>query len=1047
MSITKMHFLRINKLAILILLVFFLNSCSIPINSSNTLETSIKSNSKEISDLKQNSNINDLKSTEQNIFKPQHDEILPKEMIGTLNTSNFNVNLSLANLKTYLDGIYEGFSFRDTPNPKLSYHSSLASVYALNILKMTGLDDYVVTSSDKTSIINNYNYLNPNGEKCGSIPASNTKKCGFSVDNTVNNPSLAGTYGALLSISLLGNPANKLGAIKADVARWLLQDKLKVNSSFAAFIESNDMSNQTPIISSFFGIISSELLDITNSSLAIKFFNTIQSFWVKDTNFYRFYDYNDGVSTIEKNFYAIQTLLSLNRTSPGLLNSTWWNQIKSNLSSWIKQYQVSEGNFFGSFKSPDVYQPNIVDTGSVLALYNILNASWAENNVSNAINFVLSSQFVSKSISTDASNGGWGFNNLTYNLSDPLVNTRNTYFAILGLYASGYLSEYTNVTIESDYGKSQTSKELSNHIIAGVTPSYLYIKATTIDGFTLTNLKFTNLVFSNWNISPLLKVQLGNDFEYKYNLSYSPTNNWTWGIHYISGNYQINDYFSPINIKLNFKSLVVVQPSFNVLLVNFTNPYVKPGQEITGQINLDNKTLNPNNLTVSQFGNFSTLVFYPNGTSTPVSINNTQIIDGNVTKYYFNNTLPNDAPLGEYYFNISLNNGSNYATVIYPFMVNETVSILSLNGNSNPKNALNFYPGSSVNLTFNIAYSNDLMNPDAIGYIYFINNASKLKIFYTELLYKGDTSFQTNLSRKIPNQLLMGYYNLSIVFTWNSSLQTNSFNTTLTNSTLPYAIILGTPTIMSDQFNPGDIVQIGDNLNFTAKLVLNINGSMTNLDQKYELLGKIFYQTDDNIVLNLTYTYLSNGYGQLTGTLNPNLQTSIGSSKDYYLKIEFKMNSTLAYEIAKNQTGNDYVYQFALKGDFVLSSIDFIQGSSVTSKIETPVVIINFQIKNINNNKIIGFLELNGSLSIIGGNTSTPLENPIVPVEGTNTSFYQIQIPTQNLNITTYNISIFTVSSLKANTFLGNISLSINNDISTNGPVFAEENIFIFVFF
>ncbi|OLS22998.1 MAG: hypothetical protein HeimC3_26950 [Candidatus Heimdallarchaeota archaeon LC_3] len=957
--------------------------------------------------------------------------------------SSFSRNLSIDGLVEYLEQVYEDLQFRDSPGPDLSYHTTVAAMQSLSILKMTGLEEYIIQDdfSTRDSVIKKFKYVTSQGLDCRGTSASEDKECGYANENSVNLPTLSGTFGAILSIKLIGNPGDELGTNKKAITNWLLNETLISNSTHVYFQDPSIDSNTTSIVNTYWGISALELLDFNfTTSFTQKVTATLLDNWRTRNEVSSFFDRDDGVSSLVKNYYGLSILLSLNRTNPAGFNETFWNEITSELPNWIANFETSSGIFRGGFQSPERNTPNIEDTGASLAILNIIGNSWSKINLTNSVNFILNNQFEN---TNSPSHGGWGSNNNTYDSSNPKVNTRNTFYAVLGLYASNYLSNITEVIIETSFGRSQQDPDLINHIVSGESSTVFFLKVKLSDKYTYSNLELKDVTFSNWTITPPKgDIQNGDDFEYKYLLQDSDTNNWTWGKHLVSGSYKLKNFNLLPEKSIHFISEVVVQPFYNVTLLNINNT-VKPGTNFTAQIILDNTTLNPNERNIQSFGNFTIELYYPNGSSTPVKYNSSIEINNNTLNYWFNDTIPDNAPLGIYYYNVSILNGTKFATVKYEITVNDEITLKSINGKIDDKDIIVTFPGEEINFTLDLSYSNNNMSSLTEAYVYFINNVTQQKLFSSELIYQNETLFRTNTSRLVPNQLIMGFYNISIDFVWKSKI--GDFNSTIRNSTLPVIEISGNPTLSSDLFLPGKVVQLGDDINFTSKLVVNTTSSIISIEESFELVGKIYYQTGEELIQKLSYEYLGNGYGRLFGKIIPNLRITSGNESDYYLKVEVLMNSTLEVVSVKNEKGNDYQFDFSLQADLKLTGVTFIQGNSTTNKAVTPVLIVNFNVTNILSNKLVGLLDLNGTFQLKGDNITKALENPIVPIEGNGLSSYQIQIPTENLEIGVYNISIFTVKAVEGRTFLGMFEIEIIHEVPPTPTDFPIEITVIFI--
>jgi prenyltransferase beta subunit len=326
------------------------------------------------------------------------------------------LNLSVNDLVTFIRNIFENSEFRDVAKGSTSYHTTIAAMQTLSILKMTGLEEYIVPNeiTTRTNIIDNLKFISPDGVSCSQVTSEN-KVCGYSIDKSQNTPSLSGTFGAIATIKLLGNPGLILGSLSEFIVRWIINENLITNSTHTYFRDSSNNMDKISISDNYWAIASLELLGFNfnnNLSLVQDLVDTFQDLWVTNNGFSHFNDFDNGLPTLVKNYYATSALLSLNRSTSIVL--PFWNVVKNDLPKWVGEYQIDSGVYQGGFSTPPSISPNVVDTGAALAILSILNNSWSEINLTGAINFLLINQYTSSSGSNSDAIGGWGLNNETY---------------------------------------------------------------------------------------------------------------------------------------------------------------------------------------------------------------------------------------------------------------------------------------------------------------------------------------------------------------------------------------------------------------------------------------------------------------------------------------------------------------------------------------------------------------------------------------------------------------------------------------------------------
>lgn len=977
---------------------------------------------------------------------PSTQEILSSQQTSSSN-SNYLNNFSIDNLYTYLANIYDSasYTFKSTTGSN-NYATALTYMQALAILKMSGLENYILANgeNEKFSIANNFNL---------SANCVNSNTCGFPIVQTQKSSSLSGTFGTLMTFYLLSLESSlKIYAGQSSsygpTMNYILS-RLFLNSTNSGFTESFDPIGSLPISSTYWGVESLALLQpivhyAINNSVLNGIINTLKNQLYHQGNNYYFNDSTIGVSSILKSFYAVSILQALNNTYPtqfmGNNNATaLFTQLQTGLPDWLVSLQRTSGKFIGGLQAPESIQPNIIDTGAALAIFDMLNTSSTQFNVSNAIQFILRSQY---NLQYSAANiGGWGQNNATFlpNVT-PDVNVENTFYAILGLYSSGYITANLHFSIETEYSRNNNNNYYNNSMIAGVAPASLYLKASLFNNTSFVN-SFTDLTFplfhiDNWNITlnqTLIEtVSTKQFFIYYFSLEANSSGlyNWTWGRHNAFIEFQLSNFTFLPNKPISLLSFVIVRPDFSVLLNNTNNFSPKPGGTINGVISLDNTTLNPNDLVIAptNFGVFQTDLIYPNGTSVPV---NTTTVNVNVTTYTFKTTLPVAIPLGDYNINVTLINGTTIFYSRQQFRVSDNIILSTITG-TKIGGLVTLYPGFPVNLKFGLAYATYTRMVNTSAYANFINNATKQQVFSVKLVYEGGIIYGTSSNAVVPKQLIMGLYNITINLIWPSSIVKTSFNSTVSNSTLQYVHIDGTVIPYRESLSPSSTISYGETLNFTTQLQIKANNTIIFVNQSYELAGEIYSSQSSTLIQTLTYSLSKNSTGQLIGRLDSNLLNSTNGNPYYYLVVKVRLNSTQTFiSLQDVNSGHQYMKVFNLSGDLKIdkNSIMFLTGGLTTNIVNTPVIIMNFNVIN-NNNLTVAGLNLNATISFTlsnGTKINATFNNPIVAIENGGYRTYQIQISTASLKEGSYQLNIFTVKAIKPNTFIGSITFQIAN--------------------
>ena len=941
--------------------------------------------------------------------KYNNEKIVTQNTVTSSSDYNNLRNLSISDLFDYLLVSYTTVSnsFIDSGKDHLDTTATVAK--GLAILKMLGLTGYVIPVNNKTEIFKNF----------GS-PIDG----GYLVQQTVSNPSILGTYGVIESTELM-NLTTSLSSIKTNAETFLMSKYIVFAGNQAGFKEDYQTSVNASIESTYYAVQALKTLGYQfNSSISGNIYNFLNSLWNGNGHF--FSNRNDvDQSTILTSFQAISVLYDLNQT-----NQPLWNEINTGFPQFINSTQVKDGIFTGAISSTG--NANVDDTGSALAALYILNKI-NQINVTTAVQFILQSQY-NGSISGDK--GGFSYNNSTQSSTSQFsgVTLTHTYYAILGLYVSRYLSNRSQFSIQTQYSTGNTFNNLNNEILYGQNSNF----TAQINSLNYKN--YYGELDLSINVTGLdvqyLKADTNSFQGSKFNyLIKNSSIDFSLGSHNLTAIYSLSNFnIVPVVNNVYKGSIIVRLPINNTINGISTSLEVSPGDLLTGEIGFDNNTVNATNLYNANLGNVSVHIIFPNGTSP--SLNSSYVFPLVITNqsYLYNYNLPKNSPLGDYFVNLTYSNGTG--TLFFTqqsFKVSTSVYLLGISSVRN----YNLDPGSSFNLSFNIAYQNGFISPNMYNLsAHFLESSSQIDKFNVTLQYAGGNVFQANTSTTVPVGLFMGTYNVSLSFGWKSVITGNTLPQNSFNATLPLITYRGTPIIQNIDVSPisgrqtEKVLFSGDFLNITANVgVKNIVTSQVLLLSSINDLTAILYNTSNSkqTFQELSFLNLNNSRISVYGEINPNINLLNNVSLTLSMRVKYSSSNkfNLLYSNENNIT-KEYRPIFILKkANLELNQkfVNFVIGSSTITQNEFTTILVTFKVVSVDNNQTVAGLKLNASLviSTSGDKNETGISLPAVTSLDANNS-YQIQIPVNNLAVGQY---IVRVSPLNTQIIIGQFNFQI----------------------
>lgn len=962
----------------------------------------------------------ELTSSNQSDISPSHttttsglqSPTVAQSQVAQSQVNNTNLrNMSMSDLYTYLQNsatIVKN-SFIDSTGVHLD--TTVTTARALTILKITGMTNYIIpTITARSAIFKNFGT---------SIDG------GFPISNASAIPTIIGTYGVVESGQMLNLPL-PMQAIQKDAITYI-NSKYQNNTKIGGFKEAYEKNIVASVHTTYYAVEALKVLGVQlNSTQKIQITDFLQSLWNSNGYFNNTYDSDQSV--ILTSFQAISILNDIGT------NSSLWTDVTSHFSQFIKANQDQTGVFTGGIHSPGAVA-SVDDTGSAISALYILNQTNAIN-IGSADQFMLQSQYNGTAFPNDL--GGFANNNSTFVATSQSsgVTLAHTYYAMLGLYASGYISNHTVLSFETQYSTNNDFNKLTNEIPVGQNSTF----TAQLSSFNYKNYYGElNVQFSvdklnvQANGTNEANTALGSQYNFEI---YNASSNFYLGLHPLTATYSLTNFtILPVMNNIFHSSINVRFPLNNALNGLSSSVQVNPGDTLIGKMGFGNNTVNATNFRTATLGNVSVSLIYPNGTqSSPIK--NFSLVLTNST-YSYNVTLPKNAVLGDYMVNLTYYNNSALFYTEQVFTVTTSTYLLGVTSTK----SRNIYPGTGYGLTFQVAYSNGFMSSQfSNAQVKFISKATNQEEFSAPLQYIGGTSFTINNTNTVPVGLFMGTYNVSIEMLWNSSLTSNSLPTSSSNSTLPFISYQGLPIIQNYTISPlsnRTNLYSGDLFNLTADIgVKNLqNSQVYPVNSSVTMTANFYNGSNSNQLLQqLSTEYLNGSKVSIYGEMNPNI--NILGDVQLSLSLRIKYSSTNTYNLLYTNLNNitkEFNPTFTYKQanlELDQNSVNYVIGSPKITQNEYTTILITFKIHELipnSNSQYVTGLKLNASIFKVSSSTSISLP-AVTSLEANNS--YQLQIPVNTLSTGSYNI---TISPLNTHINLGSIPLSIvpvqNNNV------------------
>lgn len=916
-------------------------------------------------------------------------------------------NLSMDDLLGYMKGLYDtqSSSFRDSTK---GFNTTVATSQALALLQLTGLQSYVFGASEKTKIWDR-------------LMDGRTDEGGFRVHSSVDEASVIGTYGALVAGQLLDRGFS-LKQIKNSVENYLLSH---YNDTLGGFVESYDSTDQVDVVRTTYHAVHG--LDALGYSFTVAQVDAISGMldgmW--DNTDKLFVPHEDSTdSSVLTSFYAITTMRFLNKSQP--IPAANWDKYKTGLATSVTSLQDTTGGVDDGAVVVPGFDPNVVDTGSALALLYTID-ELGTLNLTAADQFLLRSQLLTDEEVLGV--GGFSYNNSTHNSTKTQVQLRYSYFSVLGLYASGYVTNNTEVLVSTSFNRLGQYSDRTNEVVVGNFESEIYSQVQLLDFRSYQNLTI-DVQVSNWDVryNRSVSVVEGEGTEFAFRIYNTTDYNWTLGEHLLEGSYAIRNFTTiPTQLVAFEDSLNVRLPFYNSLNGSSSALTAQPGDHIRGVAIFDNDTVYKANLNYTVYGNLSVNLVFPNGTQVDLNTTSSFNVTENITypfvldlandTYLYNFTIPDDAPLGDYYINLTHTNSSDGSVLTYTthqFEVRTGLELLALTHSAGEDLVL--YPSESYDLNLTIAYLNGNMSAGVDqAYAHFTEVETNARLFTVHLVQIGGTAFQTNTTETVPVRLLMGDYNVTVEVVWNSTTTEGTFNSTVTNATLPTVEVGGYPVLDNITLRPSNTrgnqeIYAGDMINLTADLAVGTyaGGPVSDLNRTVKVTAQLLNSSSSNVVQTLFVNQPNTTKLMVYNEVDPNLLQWGNLAANLKLQVQLESSG----EFVPFHTNDGAVYNPSLdlrKSTLTIdeNTLTFLPEESPIELGSTTAIVANFKVYSTVNQVNVSYLDLKGNLTLAsaGVNQSDVTLPAIVALESAE---YQLQIPTTGLEAGVHTVTVYT---------------------------------------
>lgn len=948
---------------------------------------------------------------------------------------NLTYNFNVENLYNYIDSLYdenEGMFLEAVEG----YRTTIATYEALSVLRFLGLDYHLFTE-------NNNDWQDSESTIADELDGDDYRddSGGYLLTPNAQSPSLDGTYGVTTSLWMMNELVLKLKLRTANLLDFVYNKTF--DSDTAAFREIGyqncsikatfqaltilDLIRKVVIIPELYDVdktplVNGTVLDfMTNYSKDISVF--LNSKWVTESHFED--SVTPYISPIEDTWYALKSIEILERYGKilGIKMDKNLTEYRSSVIEWLKSQKKTNGVTKGGFGTSDF--ATVTETGIAFTILNLFNAT-DEIDSSDSISFIYSSQFLTRENRTYRASelvhlGGFGPNNLTYanKEASKRVNIHDTYFAVLTLLLSGDIFNSIELSLETSHYKDYPEINKTNLIIQGrlaTIEQYFTIYnykshgslelQTSVDDWNLTHSQYTedNPEFQG-NPNAVYEVYLQNDSRADFD--------WSLGAHQISNRISIRNL--PV-----IRSPIMYQNS--TLFVGYTseiefNPEIIPGDNVTFTIYFQNRSV----------------LTYSNQNITEGSVSGTLISPNKINETWFD-MEPINTTTGALLYDWNVSKQALLGTWIliltyhHPdlnFIATISIEVIDTVFFYNISKLDQYYPGEDMDLTVSLKYTNGQFSPNANASIVFASNETQEEVFNLTLKHVQGNNYTTRGS-KCPTRYLFGFYNVSILLTWNVSLSFSPIlPTQIYNESLPLIQIGGIPTISEatfetdfrKNFDLSENIKIyyGETINLTLKIGFKSGTGLINnvTDENIVIKGGLVNLTQPSTFIQMFKVSQQQESISLYELVNPNLPNA-----SFGIRFQIQSDWNDSYIFLRDSVNIDEYagYNFSLIGNFVITDVTYLtteksEGLYYYALDTTSVLSISFEVKNsdfqnisVPNLNLYGILDIKDNMGTL--NQSLPSITSGVNQNGT--PIYLLSISTAGLRPDKYEITIYT---------------------------------------
>ncbi|WP_455140251.1 hypothetical protein [Candidatus Hodarchaeum mangrovi] len=975
------------------------------------------------------------------------DSIIPNTLVSKITSSTYfigNYTFDLESLYNYVKSLYDDKEaiFSEASN---GYYTSIATFEALSILRFFGLDYYLFGPDwqKKEDAISNKLLVDLKDKDSNGYLLYDPES------SDINVLSLEGTYGVFASLWVM----NELFLLKQ---RSINLVDFIINTVFNKSDNSfHEIGRKSSIKATFHAltildlvykcVTLPELRDTVTTPVvtqnvtdfmdnhSLNIFTFLDNHWSNNSIF----ESSDQRKLIENNWYALQSISILERFAKIIMSPLPKTLIdyKASIVNWIKGLVVSEGTTMGGITVSPSKISTLSETALSYAILNLLNAT-NELNHSETLKFVYSSQFLRRENRTftateESDIGGFSSNNITHSKTyvNKRVNIHDTYYGALTLLLTGDLYSSIDLDLKTSHYEDNININQSNFIIQG---NIAEIK----EGFTVYNYKphgsfVVNSFIDNWNLTHSSYLETNSAFIGKSNAIYVvklendtlANYNWMLGPHQMINQLTIRNLPVIRPPTFNFTSEIFVGYS---TVTRFNNSMIKPGDNVTVSIFLQNRSVLSYSVENITQGTISANLTTPTNNTTSFFIN--KAINETSKSIDFIWNLTKDSVLGSWKISIFYNNGSFKQFISIFVEVDDEIFLYNIS-----KLPI-YYPGNELNLNVSLKYSSGAFTARANASLIFSSNITSNKKFMVKLSYLGGNEYSTN-ENFCPLQFLYGYYNVSVEFTWNQS-SGYKFEI-IENDSLPLIRIEGIPTITNASLKTeyrnitqidNITIYIGETINYSLRIGFSTPGGVNEIKNSSLIsinAGIINNSLPAQFIQNYKVVY-SNETIHISAQVNPNLPIATFGSR---FRIKSEWNNSFVFIRDPINTSNPLNYNFTLDGKLVITEVDYVasdyeEGLSTFALDTTSVLSISFRIGNEKLNNIsVPNLNLFGILDYLEhpGKFNQSLPSITTALDQNESAIYFLAFPTTSLSPNKYEITIYTHTALKANTLVGKL--------------------------